>query len=89
MKENLIVSFLHDKGLSVSKQRAIIINELCKYPEIDSVDNFWLDLRKNYSISYATTYSTIRFLNKHGVLEKYKTDSRSSTFRLTDPFYTA
>ncbi|HMR18952.1 MAG TPA: transcriptional repressor [Sphingobacterium sp.] len=63
---NTILTLLTDKGYIISQQRRIIIDSLCAIQYIGSIDDFWLRLRQQHRIGWATVYNTIRLLEEEG-----------------------
>ncbi|MFD1769973.1 hypothetical protein [Sphingobacterium suaedae] len=61
---------LQARGHSASKQRVWIMRALSQQREIADMENFWLTLRQQHKISWATFYSFIRLAVKENWLKK-------------------
>ncbi|KGE12354.1 hypothetical protein [Sphingobacterium deserti] len=68
---------LKDRGHSASRQRILIMTALSQKRVIDDMESFWLELRQEHAISWATFYSFIRlavkenWIAKHGKVSTY------------------
>lgn len=83
MEENIIAT-MHKRGLKVSKKRIWIVEAICRVKFILDVEEFWISLRSVRPVSWATTYSTLRVLSEHGIIEKVNKGSKAVTYRLVD-----
>lgn len=84
-KEALILSSLEAHGFTVTPQRRVIINYICQEKLIEDIEETWLKIRQQKTISWATMYLTIKLLVKLGwlVIEKVK-DRNKAQYRLID-----
>lgn len=80
--KDMIMTLLADNGYVVSQKRRVIIDILCKKKYIQSVDDFWWDIRRQHNISWATVYNTIRLLVQIGCIIRADTESRQQQFTL-------
>ena len=81
--QNQLSNSLLRKGYHISKQREIIIEALCKEQEIKNIELFWLNLRREHAISYATVYKNIGILLQHGWLVKEGQNVADAVYRLS------
>lgn len=57
-----IQQIMASRGYFVSRKRQIIIDQLCMFKYIENIDDFWIRIRQNHTISWATVRNTIRLL---------------------------
>lgn len=75
---------LTDKGYIISQHRRIIIDHICKIKCIENVDDFWISIRQQHTISWTTVYNTLRLLKELGYVHSVKVDNRQQ-FNLCSP----
>lgn len=80
--EDQIVSRLRQHGYQLGLRRMIIIQELCRLNRIESAEDFWLILREQHGISWATVYTNLRILVSIGLMEKEAGLKKSCAYRL-------
>lgn len=81
--EEQIINELKARGYILSGKRLIIIQELCRRNRIDSAEDFWLSIREQHGISWATVYTNLRLLVKTGLMEKEAGPRKTSGYVFT------
>ena len=80
--KDMIMTLLAENGYVLSRKRLVIINLLCKKRYIESVDDFWWDIRRHHEVSWATVYNTIRLLVEVGCIMPLTSGTRQQQFKL-------
>ncbi|WP_437921300.1 hypothetical protein [Sphingobacterium sp. LRF_L2] len=80
-----ILGALADHGYLVSQKRQVIVAYLCRLRSIENVDEFWLGIRKEHAVSWATVRNTIRLLIEIGYLVPKQGNSNYQGFDLCFP----
>ncbi len=75
-----IMNGLSSQGYLISQQRRILIGALCAVGSVDDVEAFWMQLRQEYGISWATVYTNLNLLARHGWLVRAGRGTRSFTY---------
>ncbi|SEM00350.1 pentatricopeptide repeat domain-containing protein (PPR motif) [bacterium A37T11] len=75
-----IMEGLARQGYLISQQRRILIAALCAAGSVDDVEAFWMQLRQQYGISWATVYTNLNLLARHGWLIRSGRGPRSYTY---------
>lgn len=87
--EDVIIAHLKEQGYSVGGRRMIIIQELCKRNRIENAEDFWLSLREEHGISWATVYTNLRLLVKMGIMEKAPGPHKAFSYQIVPQENTA
>ncbi|MCS3552871.1 MULTISPECIES: hypothetical protein [unclassified Sphingobacterium] len=77
---NQILAKLTDQGYMISQRRHIIIAALCRAQKIESIDDFWYELRKKHHIGWSTVHTTVRLLISLGCLLPLHTQNKQGHF---------
>ena len=80
--EDEMLRQLRQQGYQTGFRRIIIIQELCRLDRIESAEDFWLLLRQQHGISWATVYTNLRLLLNMGLIEKEAGLKKSCAYRL-------
>jgi Fe2+ or Zn2+ uptake regulation protein len=80
--EDEMLRQLRQRGYQTGFRRMIIIQELCRLDRIESAEDFWLLLRAQHGISWATVYTNLRLLLNMGLREKEAGMKKSCAYRL-------
>lgn len=83
--ESTILAMLADQGYLISQQRRIIIDTLCKIQNIGSVEDFWVAIRENHNVSWATVHKTVRLLEHLGCIVRTGVYNRHQQYTLCSP----
>ena len=78
-----IFDYLIKHGYIISMQRRVLIDALCELKEISDIEDFWINLRMQHPISWATVYTNINLLMKAGWLKKDGRSINHSVYRIT------
>ncbi|WP_437917727.1 hypothetical protein [Sphingobacterium sp. LRF_L2] len=76
------VDQLRERGHTASKQRILIMQALFAHPIIEDIETFWITLRQEHRISWATFYSFIRLAVKEKWLAKQGPSSTYARYHL-------
>lgn len=76
------IAQLQERGHFASKQRILIMTALCTHKEINDMESFWLALRQEHRISWATFYSFIRLAVKEKWISKLGNTSTYARYEL-------
>lgn len=85
--EDEMLRRLRLQGYQTGFRRIIIIQELCRLDRIESAEDFWLLLRQQHGISWATVYTNLRLLLNMGLIEKETGLKKSCAYRLVHSDY--
>jgi len=81
----LIFSSLEEHGFAVTPHRKVIINRICEEKLVKDIEETWLSIRRQTTISWATMYMTVNLLIKLGWLVPEKVEDRNKTqYRLVN-----
>ncbi|TDS07470.1 hypothetical protein [Sphingobacterium paludis] len=69
-RPNKWIQELKDRGHAASRQRILIMTALSEKRVIHDMESFWLELRQEHPISWATFYSFIRLAVKEKWIAK-------------------
>jgi len=70
LKSEKMYSALMNRGYVISAQRRILIEALCEQRRVYDIEAFWMKLRLQHGISWATVYTNIRLLVEIGLVRK-------------------
>lgn len=70
LKSEKMYNALLKRGHVISAQRRILIEALCEQQSINDIEAFWMKLRIQHGISWATVYTNIRLLANIGLVSK-------------------
>lgn len=73
----LIFSSLQEHGFAVTPHRQAIINQICEEKLVEDIEETWLNIRRQTTISWATMYVTVNLLIKLGWLVPEKAEDRN------------
>lgn len=83
LKEKITDSLLK-RGYVISPQRKILIAALCEEQEIADVEKFWITLRSQHDISWATVYNNIKLLIHSGWILREGNSAQKSIYRIVN-----
>lgn len=81
MKEEIIET-MKNRGCIITDRQKWIVEAVCQVEVIDSIDDFWIKLRENRSVSWSTVRTTFRFMTLCGILRRESRGNRSVSYRL-------
>lgn len=76
------IALLQAKGHVASKRRILIMQALYQKKKIEDMEFFWLELRQEHHISWATFYSFVRLALKEQWLRKSFDQENTVTYLL-------
>ncbi|WP_437917987.1 transcriptional repressor [Sphingobacterium sp. LRF_L2] len=84
MCKEQVIELMREKGITISENRIVIVEEVCRMRAIMDVEKFWLDLRAVHKISWATTYNVLRVMSEYGILKRTKREGRAVSYYLPE-----
>lgn len=81
----IMTDYLLKRGVTMTGKRKIILKAVAQRLVIEDIDEFWIDIRNESRISWATVRVFITQLYELGLLEKQKIGTRGIKYILAKP----
>jgi len=79
--EDVFRDFLQTRGLKLTRERKVILEEVFKYHDHFDIDEFYLKVRQNgLRVSKASIYRTLPLLLECGLVDEVKTTERQAFY---------
>lgn len=75
-----MVCLLKKKNIIITSKRNIVLKAISEKLVIEDVEDFWISLRSNTKISWATVHVFLGLLNDCGILERFKKGTKTTMF---------
>ncbi|PRD55815.1 hypothetical protein C5749_00515 [Sphingobacterium gobiense] len=76
------IAQLRERGHIASKQRILIMQALFQQREIADMEDFWIALRQQHPVSWATFYNFIRLALKENWIKKETGTSNYTRYQI-------